>query len=68
MVDKIYSKLCIIDANDKNLFVTVTEKEKAKQIISIAKELHQIGTLEQQQYFEKIKLSTNLGKLYSINE
>lgn len=66
MVDKIYSKLCIIDANDKNLFVTVAEKEKAKQIITLAKELHKIGTLEQQQYFEKIQLSTNLTKLYSI--
>lgn len=66
MVDKTYSKLAFIDKDDKIKFATITEKQKALQIISLAKELYLLWNNDVKKRFENIKLSDNLKNLYKL--
>jgi len=64
MVEGTYSKLCMIDKNDSLYFQKLKDREKAKQMIAIAKELYTTGNQEVKTYFDDIKLSANMDRLY----
>lgn len=66
LVDKTYSKLAFIDYDDHLKFATITEKQKALQIISLAKELYLLWNNDVKKRFENIKLSDNLKNLYKL--
>jgi hypothetical protein len=63
-VTKLFSCYAIIDKDDKWYFQKFKDKQKAKQLIAIAKDLYSTANTEQKAYFEKIWLSANLTNLY----
>lgn len=64
MVDKVYSKLAIIDKDDSIYFQMLRDKIKAEEMKTIWKYLYSRWNSEVKSYFEKIQLSTNLDRLY----
>lgn len=64
MIDKIYSKLVIIDKDDSWQFSKLSTYKKAQEMLKIARELYLQGNSEQKKYFEKIELWNNIKMLY----
>ena len=64
LVHELYSKLAIIDFSDNIYFQRLKDRLKAQQMVSIAKELYANGNWEVKDYFDNIKLSANMERLY----
>ena len=64
MVDKTYSKLCMIDKNDSFYFQRLKDRAKVAEMVAIAKELYTKGSQEVKDYFDGIKLSATMDRIY----
>lgn len=64
LVDNIYSKLAIIDKDDSIYFNMLRDKIKAEEMKAIWKYLYSRWNSQVKEYFETIKLSANLDRLY----
>lgn len=65
-IEKVYSKLCFIDKDDSGAFTKLADKERARQMIVLAKELYANWNNDVKKYFEDIQLSSNLKNLYKM--
>ena len=64
LIDKIYSKLVIIDKNDSKTFQKFKDRIRVNEIITLAKMLYNNWNSDVRKYFENIQLSKNLDILY----
>lgn len=63
-IDSCFSLNVIIDSDDSWKFAILKQKEKAKQFISLAKELYSNGDAEIKKFFEEVQLSNFISTKY----
>ena len=68
LVDKIYSKLVIIDKSDNDFFLKIKSKAKAIEIIRNARKLYEISDSKTKSFLEKAWISKFLMDNYWIKE
>lgn len=65
-IDSCFSLNCIVDKDDSWKFAILRQKEKAKQLVALAKELYSNGDTEIKKFFEDIQLSAFINDKYQL--
>lgn len=64
-VKYLYSKLILLDFNDKNIFDKLQEVEKVKQALGLLRDIYRLADIPVKKYLESLQLWKKFSELYN---